>query len=138
MGIQAICGYAGCEVVELSVQRDHVHPIVMIPPKVAISDLMDRVKGSHRSSCSSNFIDSQKAISGKPFLVPRIGLNAEMIQKYVKYQEKKEQLEEQLTMGNHKPSQCGATKACLFWGLAMFPSWGVYSKSRPMRPRFLH
>ena len=39
-GIQAICGYTGCEVVELNVQRDHVHLIVMIPPKVSISYLM--------------------------------------------------------------------------------------------------
>ncbi len=45
MGIRAICGYAGCEVIELNVQRDHVHLIMMIPPKVAISDLMGRVKG---------------------------------------------------------------------------------------------
>ena len=37
--IQAICGYAGCEVIELNVKRDHVHLIVMIPPNVAISDL---------------------------------------------------------------------------------------------------
>ncbi len=44
-GIQAICGYVGCEVVELNVQRDHVHLILMIPPKVAISHLMGRVKG---------------------------------------------------------------------------------------------
>ena len=44
-GIHAICGYAGCEVVEMNVQRDHVHLIAMVPPKVAISDLMGRVKG---------------------------------------------------------------------------------------------
>ena len=24
-GIEAICGYAGCEVTELNVQKDHVH-----------------------------------------------------------------------------------------------------------------
>ena len=44
-GIQAICGFAGCEVVELNVQQDHVHLLVMVPPKVSISDLMGRVKG---------------------------------------------------------------------------------------------
>jgi putative transposase len=35
VGIHAISGYAGCEVVELNVQSDHVHLVVMIPPKVA-------------------------------------------------------------------------------------------------------
>ena len=39
-GVQAICGYAGCEVVELNVQPDHVHLVLMIPPKVAVSDLL--------------------------------------------------------------------------------------------------
>lgn len=43
-GIQAICGYAGCEVLELNVQRDHVDLVVMIPPKVAVSELMGRLK----------------------------------------------------------------------------------------------
>lgn len=44
-GVQAICGYAGCEVVELNVQPDHVHLVVMIPPKLSISDLLGRLKG---------------------------------------------------------------------------------------------
>lgn len=44
-GIMAICGYAGCEVVELNVQLDHVHLVVMIPPKLSISDLLGRLKG---------------------------------------------------------------------------------------------
>jgi len=44
-GIHAICGYAGCEVVELNVQPDHIHLIVMIPPKVSISNFLGRLKG---------------------------------------------------------------------------------------------
>lgn len=44
-GIEAICGYAGCEVNALNVQKDHVHLVVMVPPKRSISDLMGRVKG---------------------------------------------------------------------------------------------
>jgi len=37
--------YAGCEVVELIVQPDHVHLVLLIPPKLSISDLMGRLKG---------------------------------------------------------------------------------------------
>lgn len=44
-GIMAICGYVGCEVVELNVQPDHVHLVAMIPPKLAISELLGRLKG---------------------------------------------------------------------------------------------
>jgi len=44
-GIQAICGYAGCEVMKLNVQPDHVHVVLMIPPKASISELLGRLKG---------------------------------------------------------------------------------------------
>jgi putative transposase len=44
-GIHAISGYAGCEVIEMNVQKDHVHLIAMVPPKLSISDFMGRVKG---------------------------------------------------------------------------------------------
>ena len=35
--IHVFSGQKGCDVVELNVQPDHVHLIVMIPPKVSIS-----------------------------------------------------------------------------------------------------
>jgi len=34
-----------CEVIELNVQIDHVHLLVMIPPKVSVSNFMGTVKG---------------------------------------------------------------------------------------------
>nr|WP_221900055.1 IS200/IS605 family transposase [Bathymodiolus platifrons methanotrophic gill symbiont] len=36
----------GCEVVELNVQEDHVHLLVMVPPKVAIPQLVGTIKGA--------------------------------------------------------------------------------------------
>jgi len=34
-----------CEVVELNVQIDHVHLLVMIPPKISVSDYVGTVRG---------------------------------------------------------------------------------------------
>lgn len=34
-----------CQVVELKVQADHVHLLVMVPPKISISQLVGTVKG---------------------------------------------------------------------------------------------
>jgi REP element-mobilizing transposase RayT len=31
----------GLEVVELNVQRNYMHPVVMIPPKIAVSELVE-------------------------------------------------------------------------------------------------
>ena len=77
----------------------------MIPPKVAISDLMGRVKGQTSIKLFKQFHQLRKKpywgnhFWAKGYCVDTVGLNAEMIRAYVKYQEKKERLEEQLTIG---------------------------------------
>jgi putative transposase len=35
----------GCEIIELNIQFDHVHVLVMVPPKVSISGYLGAIKG---------------------------------------------------------------------------------------------
>ena len=58
--IQAICGFASCVVVEMNVQRDHVHVVVRIPPKVAVSELLGRLKGQASTKLFNNFRELKK------------------------------------------------------------------------------
>jgi putative transposase len=101
INIHAICGFSSCEVVELNVQPDHVHLIVMVPPKLAISTLMGRLKGQ---SSMRMFRQFRKQVYwgnhfwSKGHCVGTVGMDADMIRKYVRYQEKKEQLMEQLQL----------------------------------------
>jgi putative transposase len=103
-GVQAICGYAGCEVVELNVQLDHVHLVLMIPPKVAVSELLGRLKGQTSIKMFHQFRYLKKKpywgnhFWAKGYCVDTVGLDADMIRKYVRYQEKKEQQFEQLQL----------------------------------------
>ena len=100
--VHVFAGHKGCEVVELNVQKDHVHLIAMVPPKVSISDLMGTVKGRTAIRVLRQF----PALRAKPYwgnhfwargyCVDTVGLNAEMIRRYVQYQEKKERQQEQL------------------------------------------
>ncbi len=90
-GIHSICGYAGCEVVEMNVQKDHVHLIVMVAPKFAIFDSMGRVKGQTAIKVFKQFrLLRQKPwgnhLWSKGYCVDTVGLDAEMIRKYVNYQ----------------------------------------------------
>jgi putative transposase len=104
-GIQAICGYSGAEVVEMNIQNDHIHLIVMVPPKIAISDFMGRSKGQTAIKAFKQFPSlRQKPYWGnefwsKGYCVDTIGLDEEMIRKYVKYQEQKDHYIDQLKFG---------------------------------------
>ncbi len=94
--IRAFCEQKGCKIVELNVQSDHVHLLVMVPPKVSISDLVGTVKGRTAIRIFNKFKKlKQKPYWGNHFLargycVDTVGLDEEMIRKYVAYQEKKE------------------------------------------------
>ena len=101
-GIQAICGYAGGEVDELNVQKDHVHLVVMVPPRISISDLMGRVKGQTSMKIFNQFGQLKRKpywgnhFWSKGYCVDTVGLDEEMIRKYVRNQEEKEKQFEQL------------------------------------------
>jgi putative transposase len=53
--INVNCNQLGCGVVELTVQIDHVHLVVKVPPKLSISKLMGVLKG--KISCGSITFD---------------------------------------------------------------------------------
>jgi putative transposase len=92
------------EVVELNVQLDHVHLIVMVPPKTSISDYVGTVKGRTAIRILNRFKGLKKKpywgnhFWAKGYCVDTIGLDEEMIRKYVKHQEIQEKRAEQLQL----------------------------------------
>ena len=94
--IQMFCSQLGCEVVELNIQPDHVHLLTLVPPKISISKLLGTVKGRTAIRVFQKFpYLKQKPYWGNHFwaqgyCVDTVGVDAEMIKKYVKYQETKE------------------------------------------------
>ncbi len=94
--VRAFSEQLSCEVIELNVQIDHVHLIAMVPPKVSISNFVGTVKGRTAIRVLNKFRKlKEKPYWGNRFwargyCVDTIGLDSEMVVKYVKYQERKE------------------------------------------------
>ena len=97
--IQVYSSRLGCRVIELNVQPDHVHLLVKVPPKVSISKLLGVVKGKTALRKTALRIFTKfPYLRNKPYwgnhfwakgyCVDTVGVDAEMIRKYVKYQEK--------------------------------------------------
>ena len=98
--IRAFSEQLGAETVELNVQEDHVHLLAMVPPKVSNSEFMGTVKGrtairvfnkirylKHRPYWGNHFW-------ARGYCVGTVGLDAEKVCKYVKYQEEREKRSE--------------------------------------------
>lgn len=94
--VRAFSEQLGCEIVELNIQTDHVHLLVFVPPKVSISSYVGTVKGRTAIRVFNRFRKlKEKPYWGNQFwargyCVDTVGLDAEMVQKYIKYQEQKE------------------------------------------------
>ncbi len=90
----------GCEVLELNIQSDHVHLLVTMPPKESVSKLLGTVKGKTAIQVFRQFPHlKQKPYWGNHFwargyCVDTVGIDEEIIRKYVKYQEKEEMRQE--------------------------------------------
>ncbi len=90
----------GCEIIEMNIQEDHVHLLVMVPPKVSISGLVGTIKGRSAIRVLNRF----RKLKEKPYwgnhlwargyCVDTVDLDSEMTRKYVKYQEDKEKAAE--------------------------------------------
>jgi len=99
--IRAFSEQKASKLVELNIQCDHVHVLVLVPPKVSISDYVGVVKGR----TAIRILNKYKNLKNKPYwgnhfwargyCVDTVGLDAEMIRKYVKYQEGIERRSEQ-------------------------------------------
>ncbi len=91
--IRAFSERLGAEVVELNIQADHIHLLAMVPPKVSISEFVGTLKGRTAIRVFNKF----RHLKHKPYwgnhfwargyCVDTVGLDAEKIRKYVKYQE---------------------------------------------------
>jgi putative transposase len=94
--IRTFCEQLKCELMEMNVQNDHVHLLVMIPPKISVSDFVGTVKGRTAIRVFNKFRHlKQKPYWGnhfwtKGYCADTVGLDEEKIRKYVKYQEAKE------------------------------------------------
>ena len=88
--IRAFTEQQGGEVVELNVQVDHVHLLVMVPPKVSISGFVGTVKGRTAIRVLNKFRElKEKPYWGNHFwsrgyCVDTVGLDSDMIKQYVK------------------------------------------------------
>jgi len=98
--IRMICEWKNCEIEEMNVQQEHIHMIVSIPPKVSISEFMGIIKGKLAIKLFKSYPQLKKKpywgnhFWARGYFVNTIGINEEMIKRYVKYQEDEEHKEE--------------------------------------------
>ena len=82
----------GVEILEKNMQVDHIHAIMIIPPKYAVSDVIGRIKGRSASMLRKKFAWlgkvywKERIVWSPGYFVSTIGLNEKQIMRYVRWQ----------------------------------------------------
>jgi len=91
-------------VIKLNVQVDHVHVVIMIPPRIAVARAVQYIKTQLAKALKAKFPFLQKAYStqegiwSRGYCVSCIGLDEKEILAYVEHQEKEDKGQLQLTL----------------------------------------
>jgi putative transposase len=99
--MRSICQWKDVEIDEMNIQLDHVHIIVSIPPRLSISDFMGIMKGKTAIKLMRSYPNLKKKpywgnhFWSRGYFVNTVGINEEMIRRYVKHQEDEERRIEQ-------------------------------------------
>ena len=96
--------YPDWEYIEIAIREDHVHLFMVIPPKYAVSMVVETIKKNTSRSLKKKFAFLKKVywdnegIWGKGYFVSTVGINETIIRKYVEMQEKEESGQAQLEL----------------------------------------
>ncbi|MBF0383849.1 MAG: IS200/IS605 family transposase [Magnetococcales bacterium] len=82
---------------------DHVHMLISIPPKYAVSNVIGYIKGKSAIHLARTYGERKRNFVGQHFwargyFVSTVGRDEEMIREYVRHQEREDQRLEQLQL----------------------------------------
>ena len=100
--IKDLCKWKGVTIIEGHMMCDHVHLLLSIPPKYAVSDIMGYLKGRSSMMIFERHANLKYKFGNKHFwatgyYVSTVGLNSATVEKYIRDQEKADQIEDRLT-----------------------------------------
>ena len=100
-----MCEWKKVTIVEAEVCPDHIHMLLEIPPKIAVSSFVGYLKGKSSLMIYEQFQNLKYKYRNREFwcrgyYVDTVGKNAKKIEEYIRNQLEEDRMGEQLTMGN--------------------------------------
>ena len=101
--IKELCKWKGVEIIEGHMMADHIHLLVSIPPKMSISSFMGYLKGKSAMMIFERHSNLKYKFGNRHFwaegyYVSTVGLNEKTIAKYIREQEKQDQIMDKMTI----------------------------------------
>jgi putative transposase len=101
--LRELCRQHGAELVEGYAMRDHIHMLLMIPPKFSMANTLGFLKGKSAIRIFRDYLQVKRNFTGRHFwargyCVSTLGLDEQVIREYIKNQEREEKHQEQMRL----------------------------------------
>lgn len=101
--LRTLCEWKGVKIVEAELCPDHIHMLVEIPPKIAVSSFVGYLKGKSTTMIFEQFHELKYKYRNREFwckgyYVDTVGKNQRRIAEYIKHQLDEDLLGEQLSI----------------------------------------
>ena len=105
--LRQLCSYKGVEIIEAYAMLDHIHMLVRIPPKIAVSNFMGYLKGKSslmifERHANLKYEYGNRNFWAKGFFVSTVGLDTKKVQEYIRDQEKEDMMHDNLSNKEYK------------------------------------
>lgn len=105
--LRTLCRYKGVEIIEGYLMSDHVHMLVMIPPKLSVSSFMGYLKGKSALMIFDRHANLKYEYGNRHFwaegyYVSTVGLNDQTVAKYIREQEQQDIAMDKLGIKEYK------------------------------------
>ena len=105
--IRQLCSYKDVEIMEAHAMPDHIHMLVRIPPKIAVSNFMGYLKGKSslmifERHANLKYKYGNRNFWAKGFFVSTVGLDTKKVQEYIRDQEKEDMMQDNLSNKEYK------------------------------------
>ena len=105
--IKQLCGYKGVKIIEGHIMNDHIHLLLMIPPKISVSSFMGYLKGKSSLMIFEKHANLKYKYGNRHFwcegyYVSTVGLNEATVRQYIQNQEKHDQAVDKLSVKEYE------------------------------------
>ena len=101
--IRKLCEYKGVEIIEAEACKDHIHMLVVIPPKYSVSQFMGYLKGKSSLMIFEKYANLKYKYGNRHFwcrgyYVSTVGKNKKAIAEYIRNQLQEDYADDQMSI----------------------------------------
>ena len=105
--LRELCERKGVEILEATACPDHIHMLVSIPPKMAVSEFVGYLKGKSsliifERHANLKYQYGNRHFWCKGYYVSTVGSNKEIIQKYIRNQLEEDMIADNINLKEYK------------------------------------